>query len=148
MGSITQSVDVDVPVRTAYNHAARFEAFPHFVEGVESVVQHGDATTHWRIKLGGGGAEREFDARITVQRPDECIAWVSVSGPRHVGIVTFQPLGEGRTRVTLQIQTDPQGPADKTADAADLLLRKVKGDLRRFADFVEQRGEVAVPPAM
>src|SRR5262245_56295446 len=121
MSSITQSVDVAVPVRTAYNQWTQFESFPQFMEGVESVVQRGDTMTHWRVKI--GGMEREFDARITEQRPDQRIAWASVAGPRHAGLVTFQPLDENLTRVSLQMDTDPGGLAENVADHMALLAR-------------------------
>ncbi|GII96525.1 SRPBCC family protein [Sinosporangium siamense] len=154
MSTITQSVDVAVPVRTAYNQWTQFESFPHFMEGVESVVQHGDTMTHWKIKI--GGVEREFDARITEQRPDEKIAWASIAGPRHAGVVTFHALRDGGTRVSLELETEPEGAAENLADAAGLLSHRVKGDLQRFARFIEHRGqesggwrgEVPPPPAV
>ncbi|WP_283133406.1 SRPBCC family protein [Rhizohabitans arisaemae] len=139
MSSITQSVDVAVPLRTAYNQWTQFESFPHFMEGVESVVQHGDTMTHWKVKI--GGVEREFDARITEQYPDQRIAWASVTGPRHAGIVTFQPIDANRTRVSLQMDTDPEGLAENVADHTGILAHRVKGDLNRFAVFIERRGQ-------
>jgi uncharacterized membrane protein len=138
MSSITESVDVDVPVRAAYDQWTQFESFPQFMEGVESVTQAGDAMTHWKIKI--GPVEREFDARITEQHPDERIAWESVGGPRHAGVVTFEPLDATHTRVTTQMETAPEGIAEKAADAMGLLDRRAKGDMRRFKEFIEGRG--------
>ncbi|WP_433337391.1 SRPBCC family protein [Spirillospora sp. CA-294931] len=138
MSTITESVDVAVPVRTAYNQWTQFESFPHFMEGVESVTQHGDTMTHWKIKI--GGVEREFDARIVEQHPDERVAWESVAGPKHAGVVTFHRLDETHSRVTLQMETDPEGLAESAADAVGLLKRRAKGDLGRFSDFIESRG--------
>ncbi|MFB9961333.1 SRPBCC family protein [Sinosporangium siamense] len=151
MSTITQSVDVAVPVRTAYNQWTQFESFPEFMEGVESIRQESDTMTHWKIKV--GPAEREFDARITEQHPDERIAWSSVEGPKHAGVVTFHRLDEGHTRVNLQLDTDPEGFVENVADATGILSRRVKGDLKRFAEFIEQRGEESgswrgdVPPS-
>jgi len=138
MSSITESVDVAVPVPTAYNQWTQFESFPRFMEGVESITQKTDTLTHWEIEI--AGVHREFDARITEQHPDERVAWESVDGPRHAGVVTFHRLGDDRTRVTLQMETDPEGLVENTADALGILSRRAKGDLKRFKEFIESRG--------
>jgi uncharacterized membrane protein len=138
MSTVTESVDVAVPVRTAYDQWTQFETFPSFMEGVESVTQKADTLTHWKIKI--GGVEREFDARITEQHPDERVAWESLDGPRHAGVVTFHRLDAARTRVTLQMETDPEGVVENAADAMGFLSRRAKGDMKRFADFIEKRG--------
>ncbi len=100
MSSITESIDVAVPVRTAYDQWTQFESFPQFMDGVESITQRSDTLTHWKIKI--GGVEREFDARITEQHPDERVAWESVDGPRHAG---WSPS-------TASTTTTPGHPAD------------------------------------
>jgi len=138
MSSITESVDVAVPVPTAYNQWTQFESFPQFMEGVESVSQLGDTMTHWVIDV--GGVHREFDARITEQHPDERVAWESVAGPRHAGVVTFHRLNDTESRVTLQIETDPEGLVENAADALGFLSRRAKRDLGRFKEFIETRG--------
>jgi uncharacterized membrane protein len=138
MSSITESVDVAVPVPTAYNQWTQFESFPQFMEGVESVSQLGDTMTHWVIDV--GGVHREFDARITEQHPDERVAWESVAGPRHAGVVTFHRLNDTESRVTLQMETDPEGLVENAADALGFLSRRAKRDLGRFKEFIETRG--------
>ncbi len=138
MSTVTESVDVAVPVHTAYNQWTQFEEFPRFMEGVESISQQGDELTHWKIKV--AGVTREFDARITEQHADERVAWESVSGPRHAGVVTFHRLDADHTRVTAQMVTDPEGVGEKAADAAGLLKRRAKADMERFKTFIENRG--------
>lgn len=71
-------VDINVPVRTAYNQWTQFEEFPHFMEGIESVKQLDDTRLHWVANIGGG--RKEWDARITDQIPDQRIAWRSEGG--------------------------------------------------------------------
>ena len=44
MANIQQSIDVHVPVRTAYDQWTQFEEFPRFMEGVEEIRQIDDAT--------------------------------------------------------------------------------------------------------
>src|SRR5581483_9345816 len=73
---VMQSVDVDVPVSTAYNQWTQFESFPRFMGAVERIDQISDTRTHWVTKI--AGVEREFDAEITEQHPDERIAWRTV----------------------------------------------------------------------
>ena len=138
MATIEQSIDVEVPVRTAYDQWTQFEQFPQFMEGVEEVRQSGDTHTHWRTKV--AGREKEFDAVITEQTPDQRIAWTSAGGPEHAGVVTFHRLGEAKTRVMLQMDYEPEGAAEKIGDALGLVERRVKGDLSRFKELIESRG--------
>jgi uncharacterized membrane protein len=138
MATIEQSIDVEVPVRTAYDQWTQFEQFPQFMEGVEEVRQSGDTQTHWRAKV--AGKEKEFDAVITEQTPDQRIAWTSEGGPEHAGVVTFHRLGEAKTRVMLQMDYEPEGVAEKIGDALGLVERRVKGDLARFKELIESRG--------
>lgn len=132
-----ESIDVDVPVTTAYNQWTQFETFPEFMEGVEEVVQMTDTTTHWRVKL--AGVEREFDATITEQHPDERVAWRAVDGTQHAGVVTFHKLADDKTRVTLQLDTDPEGVVETVGDAVGVPKMRAKGDLKRFKEFIESR---------
>ena len=138
MANIEQSIDVHVPVRTAYDQWTQFEEFPQFMEGVESITQTDDTHTHWVTKV--AGKQKEFDAEITEQTPDQRIAWTAQAGPEHAGVVTFHRLDEKRTRVMLQMDYEPEGVAEKVGDALGLVERRVTGDLGRFKALVEQRG--------
>jgi len=138
MSNIEQSIDVDVPVRTAYNQWTQFTEFPQFMEGVEEITQIDDTHTHWRTKV--AGKEKEFDAEITEQTPDQRIAWTSENGAEHAGVVTFHHLDEDKTRVMLQMDVVPDGLAEKVGDALGLVERRVKGDLGRFKELIEGRG--------
>jgi uncharacterized membrane protein len=138
MSTITESVDVEVPVRTAYDQWTQFESFPRFMEGVEEIRQLDATHTHWVIKV--GGVSREFDATITEQLPDERVAWRADAGPDHAGVVTFHRLGEATTRVTAQMDIDPEGFAENVADKLGIVQRRVKADMGRFKEFIEERG--------
>src|ERR687885_839489 len=138
MSTIEQSIDVNVPVHTAYNQWTQFEEFPRFMEGVEEIRQYDDTRLHWVIDV--AGVRREFDAEITEQRPDERIAWTSVSGPKHAGVVTFHRLDADHSRVTAQMDIDPEGFVENVADKTGVLDRRVKGDMKRFREFIESRG--------
>ncbi|MGH3939074.1 MAG: SRPBCC family protein [Pseudonocardiaceae bacterium] len=138
MSTMVESIDVTVDVPTAYNQWTQFESFPRFMEGVEEIRQIDDKHTHWVTKI--GGVTREFDATITEQKPDERIAWRSDSGPHHAGVITFHRLNDTTTRVTAQMDIDPEGFVENVADKLGILDRRIKGDMRRFKEFIEARG--------
>ena len=138
MASITKSIDVNVPVRTAYNQWTQFEEFPRFMEGVEEIRQLDQTHTHWKTKI--GGVEREFDAEITEQHPDERVAWTSLTGPTQAGVVTFHRLNDDQSRVTVQLDWEPDGATEKAGSALNVDDHRVKGDLDRFKEYIESHG--------
>jgi uncharacterized membrane protein len=135
--TLTASIDVDVPVRVAYNQWTQFESFPEFLSGVESVKQLGDTMTHWRVSI--AGVEREFDAEIADQVPDDHVSWRSVGEVMHRGRVEFTPEGPDETRVDLEIEWEPEGFVEAAGAALQLDDLQVKKDLARFKEFVEDR---------
>jgi len=139
MTTITQSVDVHAPVRRTYNQWTQFESFPAFMEGVERVRQLGPTMTRWEINI--AGVRREFNAAVTEQHPDERVAWKSVEGPEHGGVVTFHRLDDHTTRVSLQMEYHPDTVTEKAAALIGAVQHRVKGDLVRFKDFIEDRGQ-------
>ncbi len=138
MSTVTESVDVDVPITTAYDQWTQFESFPQFMDGVEEIRQIDDTHNHWVIKV--AGVTREFDATITEQHPEERIAWRADDGPNHAGVVTFHRLDDNKTRVTAQMDIDPEGFVENVADKAGILDRRIKADMKRFKEFIESRG--------
>jgi uncharacterized membrane protein len=138
MSTIHKTVEVAVPVSTAYNQWTQFESFPQFIDGVEQIVQVDEKRTHWKTRI--AGVEREFDAEITEQHPDERIAWHTLDGPRQAGVVTFHRLGEGKSMVTLQMDFEPDGVAENVGDKLGIVERRVAADLDRFKRFIESRG--------
>ena len=138
MPKYEDSIDVAVPVRTAYDHWTQFEAFPTFMDGVDRVVQLDDKHLQWTATV--AGREKQWTAEITDQTPDTRIAWKSTSGAENAGAVLFEPLGPNETRITLKLVVDPEGPVETVGAAVGLLERQVKGDLERFRDAVQARG--------
>jgi uncharacterized membrane protein len=138
MSEKEKSVEVDVPVSVAYNQWTQFESFPQFMDGVESVTQLDDRRLHWVAEI--AGVKREWDAEITDQEPDRRIAWRSLDGTGNAGVVTFQPLDTNRTRVTLDIDIEPQDLVEKIGDKLGFVSKQSEGDLKKFKDFIESRG--------
>jgi uncharacterized membrane protein len=138
MSTATESIELDVPVSTAYNQWTQFEDFPKFMAGVLQVRQLDDTHLHWRARV--GGKEEEWDAEITQQIPDRLIAWRSTSGARNEGQVTFRSLGDNRTRIELRLDYEPRGAVESIGDALGAVNMKAGGSLRRFKSFLEERG--------
>jgi len=139
MSKISKSIEVDVPVSTAYNQWTQFETFPQFMEGVEEVRQLDDKTLEWKAEI--AGVERSWTAEIVDQKPDQRVSWRSTSGAKNDGAVTFAPLGDNRTRVTVELDVEPEGVIENLGDALGILDRRVQGDLERFKEFIESRGQ-------
>ena len=151
MTQVIETIDVDVPVRTAYNQWTQFESFPHFLDFVQSITQIDDTHTHWVVKI--AGAEREFDAVITEQHPDERVAWNSTSGEEnHAGVVTFHKLSDTTSKVTVQLDWEAEGFLEKVGSVFGVDDHVIKKDLKNFKEFVENpanqnegwRGEVQI----
>jgi uncharacterized membrane protein len=139
MSTIEESIEVQVPVRTAYDQWTQFEEFPRFMQGVEEIRQLDDTHLHWVTSI--GGKRKEFDAEVTEQTPDQRVAWRSTNGAENAGVVTFHKTGESETRIMVQIDVDPDGLVEVAGDALGLPKRRVKGDLERFKELIESRGE-------
>jgi uncharacterized membrane protein len=138
MATVEKSIEVRVPVSTAYNQWTQFESFPQFMEGVEAVSQLDDTHLHWKARV--AGREKEWDAEISEQIPDQKIAWHAVGGAQNAGAVTFHRIDDATTKVMLQLEAEPAGMVEKIGDALGMLDRQVNKDLERFREFVESRG--------
>jgi uncharacterized membrane protein len=138
VSTIEKSVTVHVPVRTAYDQWTQFETFPKFMEGVKQVTQLDDTHLHWKAEI--AGKEKEWDAEITEQTPDQRIAWTSRGGAVNDGIVMFQPLADARSKICLQVAYLPEGFVENVGDELGAVSLRVQGDLERFKAFIEARG--------
>lgn len=139
MSTIEKSIQVNVPVHTAYNQWTQFEEFPRFMEGVKEVRQLDDTHVRWRAEV--AGKDKEWDAEITEQLPDQRIAWRSVSGARNAGVVTFHRIDDDTTRIMLQMDYEPEGVIENAGDTSGALSLRIQADLERFKDFVESSGQ-------
>ena len=134
MSLIIKFVQVDVPVRTAYDQWRQFEEFPQFMEGVRDVKKLDDRRLHWRAEV--GGQEREWDAVITEQIPDQQIGWQSMTGVAHAVVVSFHRLSDTKSRVMMQMDFDPNGD-----DTLGIVSQQVENTLDQFKALIEKRDE-------
>ena len=136
--AIDESIEVNVPVSAAYNQWTQFEDFPLFMEGVDHVHQKDDTRLHWVATV--AGKTNEWDAKILEQHPDKQISWISEDGKKTRGTVTFEPVGESKTRIRLSMSYQAEGLKEALGSAAGLDQRRVRGDLDRFKELIESRG--------
>jgi uncharacterized membrane protein len=139
MSTIDQAIELDVPVRSAYDQWTQFEEFPRFMEGVTKVSQLDDKTLEWTARI--GGIERSWRAEITEQTPDRRIAWRSIDGAKNNGVVSFETMGDGRPRIRLQLDVEPSDPVEAVGDAIGVVAHQAQGDLERFKEYIETRRE-------
>lgn len=139
MSVVEKSIELNVPVRTAYNQWTQFEDFPRFMEGVEQVRQIDDKHLHWKASI--AGKQEEWDAEITEQVPDQRIVWKSQRGAKNGGMLTFSSIANNKSKINLRVEYEPQGAVEKTGDVVGVISQRVEGDLKRFKEFIESRGE-------
>jgi uncharacterized membrane protein len=141
MPKIEDSIEVQVPVRQAYNQWTQFEEFPAFMEGIQSVQQLDDTHVHWVAEI--RGESREWTTEITEQQPDKKVAWKTIEGEvKNDGVVTFEQVAEGQTRVNVQMDVESDSTAENVAgDLLGVVKSQVRGDLERFKQLIENRDE-------
>lgn len=138
MSRVEETIEVDVPVRIAYNQWTQFEEFPQFMDGVEEVRQLDDTHLHWVASI--AGIRREWDAEIIEQVPDRCLSWANIDGVTNRGTVTFEPIAPRTTRVSLSLDFEPEGLIENVGDKLGLVAVRARADLERFRDFITSRG--------
>lgn len=129
MGTIEETIEIAVPVRTAYNQWTQFKVFPRFVNAVHGAEQIKPTLIRWRV--GFGPVRRDYLTEIVEQRPDTVIRW-RVLGTRVHGEVAFRPLAGDRTSLTVRV-----GPGDPLG----FTRRAVSSGLAHFKEFIEGLGE-------
>jgi uncharacterized membrane protein len=136
--SITETIEVNVPVRTAYNQWTQFEDFPQFMKSVREIRQLDDRHLHWSANV--AGEDKHWDVEITEQIPDKRIAWRSTSGVRNGGVVTFHKISDNCTRIALQMDYEPEGPLEALGDMLGAVRMEARSNLSNFKEMLEKRG--------
>ena len=138
MATVEKSIDVNVPITIAYNQWTQFEEFPRFMGGVEKITQIDDTHLHWEVSI--AGIDREFDAEITEQHPDERIAWRSTDGEAHAGVVTFHRVEDAVTRINVQMDWKPKDLLEKVGSLLQIDDIQIGNDLKKFKELIESQG--------
>lgn len=137
MSVIEKSIELNVPVRTAYNQWTQCEEFPKFMEGVKQVKQLNDKRLQWKANI--ADKDEEWNAEITEQVPDQRIAWKSRGGAENAGVVTFHRISDAKSKIMLQLEYDPKRVLENVGDAVGLVTQRVERDLKRFKAYIESR---------
>lgn len=138
---VTKQIVVEVPVGTAYNQWTRFEDFPHFMSGVESVTQLSADRLKWVAHI--AGVRRQWEARIVEQIPDSRVAWASTEGATNSGAVDFKDAGGNKTQLSLTLEYQPERIVEKVGDLLHVVARQAEHDLKKFKEFIEHEGHAA-----
>ncbi|CAL9335555.1 hypothetical protein SUDANB1_00154 [Streptomyces sp. enrichment culture] len=140
---VEETVEVAVPVRTAYNQWTQFKTFPRFSTVVRGVEQIRPTVTAWTI--GYGPLRHRFAVEIVEQDPDAYLAWRGLEqNPSHQGEVEFRPTESGGAAITVRMLLEPQGAArilTRSSGAARVTARLVRGELVNFKRFIEGLGQ-------
>ncbi|MEU2544301.1 SRPBCC family protein [Streptomyces roseolus] len=138
--NIIESIDVGVPLRTAYDHWTQYEEFSSFAKGVRSVSQADDTTTDWKVKV--GPSTRGWKATVQEQVPDERIVWTSDGAKGSTrGCVSFHELAPSLTRILLVVEYYPSGLFEKTGNIWRAQGRRMRLDLKNFGRYVTLANE-------
>jgi uncharacterized membrane protein len=135
MAPLEESIDIAVPVATAYEAWTRFEDYPSFMSGVVAVEMLGEDRMRWRTRV--EGIEHNWEAQITELRPDERIAWRSTGAAMNDGVVTFDRLDDNHTRVSVVMTVDVGSYVGKLPDIQEALQRRIRDDLNSFRQLLE-----------
>lgn len=141
---VEKRIVVNEPVSRAYSQWTRFEEFPHFMSGVESVARLGDDRLKWVAHI--AGVHRTWEARILEQVPDRKVAWASTEGATNSGTIEFRKLGENKTELALRLEYQPAGVVEKVGDLLHVVGRQAEHDLKKFKDYIEHMKKPAAEP--
>ncbi|MDR6506778.1 SRPBCC family protein [Arthrobacter oryzae] len=139
--TVEKQILVNVPVSTAYGQWIRFEEFPHFMGGVESVTRLSDDRLKWIAHI--AGVRREWEATILELVPDRRVAWAATSGATNSGAVDFEDAGGGRTSLKLTLEYQPEGVVETVGDLLHIVGRQAEHDLKKFKEFIEHEDRAA-----
>ncbi|MFD6988422.1 SRPBCC family protein [Streptomyces sp. NPDC059943] len=138
--TITEDIDVGVPVREAYDQWTQFQEFSTFAKGVVSVEKADDTSSNWKVKV--AKSTRSWKASVTEQVPDERITWTTEGAKGTVkGVVTFHAITDNLTRVLLVLEYFPKGLFEKTGNIWRAQGRRARLDLKLYRKFIMMRGE-------
>ena len=136
--SVAESIEMNVPVKSAYNQWTQFEDFPQFMKSVKQIRQLDDKHLHWVANV--AGEVKEWDVEITEQIPDKRIAWRSITGVKNGGVATFHKISDTSCRVMVQMDYEPDGALETLGDAMGAVRMELRTNLSNFKEMLEKRG--------
>ncbi|MEU3030150.1 SRPBCC family protein [Streptomyces incarnatus] len=133
--SLVETVDLQAPVSVAWALWSDVARWPEFLSHVARVDKLDERRFGWQLEL--PGADKAFIAELTEVIPEDRIAWHTVNGVEHAGVVTFHRLSDTTSRVTLQIEYDPKGFIEHLGALTNLDSALANYDLGEFQKLAE-----------
>jgi uncharacterized membrane protein len=124
-----QSIVVNAGASELYRHCLQFDELPRFITSITNIKKIND--THFSCASVINGDEVKSDVQIVMRVPNRRIAWQAVSDHFRVGVVSFDPLLEGATKVTVKVRSIIE-PV--------MLTGALRHYLRNFRVYVESGG--------
>ncbi|AIE86193.1 cyclase/dehydrase [Fimbriimonas ginsengisoli Gsoil 348] len=143
---VRESIVISKPREEIYAFWRNFENLPQFMRHLEAVAVESERLSHWKAR-GPAGKDVSWDAEVTVDRPNELIAWRSLPGStiENTGEVQFEDAPGGRGSI-IRVQLTYRPPAGVFGAAVARMFGEephgqIADDLRRLRSLLEA-GEV------
>ena len=135
MSSIENTIEIDTSAERAYELWNDFERFPSYFKSIEKVQRTGPDTMIWTVDI--LGVSREFEVAVTERIEGKRIAWSTIEGTEHAGVVTFHHLDDAKCQVALQMDFEPEGLVEQIADKAQIAKLAANYELGEFKAIAE-----------
>ncbi|MEU1211587.1 SRPBCC family protein [Streptomyces sp. NPDC005791] len=133
--SLVETVDIKAPVSVTWALWSDVTQWPKFLSHVRRVDPMDERRFSWQLSL--PGADKGFVAELTEVVPQDRIAWKTIEGVHHAGVVTFHRLDDTSSRVALQIEYDPKGFVEHLGALTNLDSALANYDLGEFQKLAE-----------
>lgn len=138
--TIHASIDIEATPQTVYKSWSRFEEFPTFMEGVQTVSSYeheGNTVTEWVLNI--EGEPISFQAKTAELIADRRISWTTTTEhPTHSGVATIHRITDGVTRLIVEMDYEPEGIMQRIGDLIGVPGRLLERNLARFKRWVEE----------
>lgn len=135
MTFVSESIEVAVPAERVFALLSDAEAMPKFLSIVKHVEPRGEVS-RWSVEA--VGQKREVDVRVAESVEPERIRWESVNTSKSFKVEALtEALGEASTRVTLNLDFDAGGVAERMGlakGAAQIALRREMTSAKRYIE--------------
>jgi uncharacterized membrane protein len=111
---VQKTVTIDAPVDQVFAFWDKFENFPRFMHHVREVRPTRDPQVwNWSVSGASTATPIEFNAVITERVLNRVLSWKTMpdSVVGHAGLIRFEPLDDGRTRIQIRLSYNPPGGA-------------------------------------
>ena len=103
MNAAEKSIIVNAPVAEVYERWLSFEEIPKFIKSLGNFQRIDD--THFSFSNIRDGKEERGVIEVIRQIPERRIAWRTIADNVGLGVVSFEPLSETATEITLKLRS-------------------------------------------